>query len=119
MIIRPTYDILRNPWKNDFSDCTQTAITKLPPSWQSPQEITIDDVIFWEQLYFKPGNIGIYVAWNPYTEFYMVVHNLYSYTAHGIKTFVGDSAHEKLLNYVAPFKINLEVKKVWVESAPL
>ena len=116
LIIRSTHDILHNPWKNNFSDCTQTTIMKLPPSWQSQQEITVDDVIFWEQLYFQPGNIGIYISWNPYTEFYMVVHNLYSYATHGIKTFNGNFAHKKLLSYIAPFKINLEEKKIWVES---
>lgn len=119
IIIRSTHDILRHPWKINFSEQTQISGTKIPLSWQSPQEITLDDVTFWEQLYFQPGNMGIYVAWSPYAEFYMVVHNLYSYAARGILTFTGNSAHEQLQNYVIPLQINLTVRRVWTASAPL
>ena len=118
LIIRSTQNILNHPWKSNFVDCT-TTITKIPPAWSQDREMLLTDVVFWEQLYFKPGNIGIYVSWSPYAEFYMIVHNLYSHLDNSIETFYGPTAYEQVVYQAATLGVILQPKNVWVESTPL
>lgn len=80
--------------------------------------MNISDVSLWEQLYYSPGSIGIYVAWRPYAEYYMIVHNLFSHTKQGIETFYGPTAYQEVQRRAASLGISITDTKVWVESAP-
>jgi hypothetical protein len=115
-IVRSTSDILNNPWKTDFSKYSSSKHRSIPPTWNLSEPITIEDVSFWEQLYYKPGTIGIYVAWSPYTEFYLIVHNLYSHLDQGIETFCGSNAYNDVSVRAAQLGINLMTTTIWANS---
>lgn len=119
LIIRSTHDILNHPWKLDFSSHTRPTNTTVPPGWYQNREIAVSDVAFWEQIYYAPGSLGIYVSWSPYTEFYMTVYNLFGHLDQGIQTFSGLDAAEQVSRQAAIFGIKLPSKNIWVESAPL
>jgi len=118
LIVRSTHDILTHPWKLDFSSHTIPTNTKMPPGWNQDREMGMNDVSFWEQIYYAPGSLGIYVSWSPYAEFYMIVYNLFSYLDQGIQTFSGPDAAERVSRQAAVFGINLPSKNIWVESTP-
>lgn len=118
LIIRSTHDILNHPWKLDFSSHTRPTNTQTPPGWNQDREITVPDVAFWEQIYYAPGSLGIYVSWSPYTEFYMIVYNLFSHLDQGTQTFYGPDAAEQVSRQAAVFGINLPSKNILVESTP-
>lgn len=118
LIIRSTHDILQHPWKLDFSNCTRSTNTTVPPGWEQSRELTINDVNFWEQLYYSPGSLGIYVSWSPYAEFYIIVYNLFSHLDQGIQTFSGPDAAEQVSRQAAVFGVELQLKNVWVELTP-
>jgi hypothetical protein len=80
-------------------------------NWNEPS-IDVSNVMFWEQLYYKPGTVGIYVAWNPYTEFYLIVYNLYSHLDQGIKTFYGKNAHNEVKTLASQMGIILTTTTV-------
>ena len=47
----------------------------MPPKteWDYSRQLQIEDVDIWEVLAEQSGPTGIYAAWCPYAEFYMVV----------------------------------------------
>jgi hypothetical protein len=55
----------------------------LPPSpqWTYDREMVIEDVDIWEVIVEQGGGHGVYAAWCPYAEFYMLRYN------HNIETF--------------------------------
>ena len=49
----------------------------LPPStpWDDSRELSVADIDLWEVLSEISGPSGVYAAWLPYAEFYMILHN--------------------------------------------
>jgi hypothetical protein len=43
--------------------------------WDGKKEIQLEDVDFWEVLYEGGGGNGIYAAWQPYAEMYLIRRN--------------------------------------------
>jgi hypothetical protein len=102
-----TIDILSNPWSFEFSE--ENAISNLPSSilWESDEEITVSDVLLWEQLYYEPGNVGVYTAYNPYAEFYLITYNLFFETELKFETFYGKTAAQQCYNRATELGIYL------------
>lgn len=109
-IFKSTYEILNSPWENKSS----TLVKKVPPKWQENRDINIEDVVMWEQIYHQPGNIGIYVAWSPIEEFYLVVYDLFSKTSFGIKTFRGFEAIPQILSLCSILEIELSINRIQI-----
>jgi len=108
MIFKSTHEILNSPWteKEDMHP------TQVPPKWNDDKEITIDDVVIWEQIYHQPGNLGIYVAWSPFAEFYMISYDMFTGTSAGIKTFNGPHAMYDVVNQVSKLGIDLPINRI-------
>lgn len=105
---RNTLDIITNPWNEDFSKSNVSPGT-LPPSdeWTADSHPNVSDIIFWEQLYYEPGNVGIYVAYNPRVEFYLITHNLFFDSEFKFETFDGENAAQRCYDRAAELGIYL------------
>lgn len=44
----------------------------IPPEWDYSREMRIEDVDLWEVLAMEGGGAGVYAAFWPYAEFYMI-----------------------------------------------
>lgn len=110
MIFKSTYEVLNTPWEKK----EDRNITITPPKWNGESPITIEDVVIWEQIYHQPGNIGIYVAWSPFEEFYLVVYDLFSKTSAGVKAFSGPDAVSQILSIASKLNISLPVGRIKV-----
>ena len=116
-IFKSTNEILNNPWENisvEFKNITGKE-PRTNHEWNYQTDVTVTDIKIWEQLYFQPGNIGVYAAYSPYIEFYMIVYNLFLNTSAGTQTFYGAGAENKMLEQLDKFKITLTKNTVWVE----
>lgn len=83
-----------------------------PIPWNSEKEIELEDVDLWEIISEESGGIGVYAAYLPYEEYYIVTND------HAIiAEFKGDSANknlEKFLidnNILYPYVKNHDNKK--------
>ena len=103
-IFKLTREIMQNNW--DYSVKNHIAPPKTE-DWHNQRPITIDDVTIWEQLYYQPGNVGIYVAHCPYAEFYIVVYELFLNTPQGIVTYRGTDAPSMVYNKALEMGIDL------------
>ena len=89
---------------------------QLPPQldWNYTREPTLKDIDVWEEIYRQPGNIGIYAAWSPYAEFYMIVYELFLGTGYEIETFYGSNAAEDIFKKAKSLDIHLEIQKIYI-----
>lgn len=111
-------DIFIEPWnseiynENDFDK----PFASFPPSqpWDYKRELKVEDIDIWEEIYFAGGGSGLYAAWMPYAEFYMITINIH-WIGHGsIETFYGpgssDMAYKRCIELGFPIFLN----KIWI-----
>jgi len=71
--LKTTEEILDNVWESP-----QKFFINYPNfNYSNIEKLDIDNVVLWEEIFFIPGGIGIYSAWKPYAEFYILTHNLF------------------------------------------
>jgi hypothetical protein len=107
-IFKNTLDILTNPWSYEFSYENSTT----PPEtndWNMERNITVDDVVLWEQLYYEPGNIGVYVAYRPYADCYLITYNLFYNTEQKFDLFTGEDAEQACLSRLNDLGVVLDL----------
>jgi hypothetical protein len=73
--------------------------------WDGLTQVAVDDVIIWECLFEQSGPSGIYAAWAPYEEFYIVTEKRTV-----IKEFFGKSAKSMLDKYCVANNIPVPVR---------
>lgn len=81
--------------------------------WLSSKEPDFEDIDFWEELYVQEGNIGVYAAWSPYVEIFLLVH----YSVFPIKcyeVFQGQDAQEQVISRLGDFDIILPLRNIFV-----
>jgi hypothetical protein len=86
--------------------------------WDYSREMTIEDVDIWEILYEASDGIGIYVAWLPYAEFYMVCSGWYPNTIADkiIETHYGANSQTTVYKRAKELGIPLHVHQIWVDD---
>jgi hypothetical protein len=112
-ILKTFAEILDTPWQ-DLDNVGSTTLDN--SQWHYIREMQIDDVTLWEQIYYKGGHIGIYAAWDPYAEFYLLVYNLFIDTPLGIRTFYGPNARTQIEEEASRLGITLTQNKIWVDE---
>jgi hypothetical protein len=112
LVTRSTHEILNNPW-NDISPSVIVP-SQLPKLYE--KNLDFNDVVMWEEIFYQGGNIGVYAAWSPYAEFYIIVHNLFLKDQNLIEKFYGDNALHNLLKRLQEFEIEIPVKQKWTPN---
>lgn len=119
---KSTYNILTRPWENEvFESKTMDYPWKVaPPSkdWDYKREITIEDVDIWEVITERGNGLGIYAAWTPYAEFYMITTGWKSNSPvdRKIETFYGPGSQEKVYKRAAELDMPIATYKTWVDD---
>jgi hypothetical protein len=103
--------------------------TIAPPTkkWSYDREMQIEDVDIWEVLYERGVGVGVYAAWAPYAEFYMIttggdfrnkprIINVFPYSHHLIETYYGPSAQRQVFQRAKTLGIELSLNQVWVDA---
>lgn len=122
---KSTKDIFVTPWEDEVHNDNwfDTPFLQLPPSepWDYQREMTIDDVDIWEQIYFESGGTGLYAAWSPYAEFYMITKNIYipGNMENVIELFYGPMASKNAFQRAVELGMPVQMKKLWVSDEDL
>lgn len=91
---------------------------QLPPKidWDYSRPLQIEDIDIWEVIYEQGGGVGVYAAWSPYAEFYMIRMGWYLESkGYGSETYYGPGAVEKVIARCQELNIPLPINKIWVE----
>ena len=90
---------------------SNTLITPPQTPWDYKREMKIEDVNLWEELRFNHTGIGVWAAWDPYAEFYMITHRMGA-----LETFYGPAAAKKVYKRAKELGVDLVLHTLWVEN---
>lgn len=118
---KTTKDILTTPWEDELWDDNwmDSDKLKLPPTyqWNYSRELQIEDIEIWEVLYQATGGVGVYAAWLPYAEYYMITTGWeMAKIGMGIETYYGKGAQQKVAQKMQEMGIPFATYKVWVNN---
>lgn len=121
---KSTHNILKKPWEDEVWDPNwmDSDKLKLPKNkkWDYKREIKIEDVQIWEVIYEGGGAQGVYAAWDPYAEFYMIrVGWQLESQGHGIETYYGQGAQELVMKRMIELGYPVHAAPTWVENDDL
>jgi hypothetical protein len=120
---KTTKNILSTPWEDELWNDNWMDSDKLllPPKieWDYSRELKIEDVDIWEVIYQQGGGTGVYAAWSPYAEFYMITLPNLNVFPDRIETYYGPDASEKVIKRCKELKIPVSVNKHWVDPEDL
>jgi hypothetical protein len=91
----------------------------LPPKrdWDYSKDMEISDVDVWEVIYQASGGIGVYAAWSPYAEFYMITDRFTSSSNDpSITTLYGKGAYKEVAKIMKERKIPFSLNQYWVDE---
>ena len=93
-------------------------LTDIPKQefWHYSRKAEITDVPIWEEVYYDPGVIGVYGAWSPLAEYYMIVHPTMLGTDNYIETFYGPDASKQTWLRLRDCGVKLELHNKWVDD---
>ena len=96
----------------------------LPPKseWDYNRPMQIEDVDIWEVIYEQSGAVGIYAAYDPYAEFYMIrVGWFLESQGYGAEIYYGPGAMKKVMKRMDELGIpysthfeNVESENMWL-----
>jgi hypothetical protein len=128
---KSTYNILTKPDEDEVFDKNwmDRNSVYIPPNkeWDYARELQIEDIDLWEVIEERSGGLGIYAAWDPYAEFYLIttgfdlrnsqyVINGAVYTYKNIETYYGHNATKRVYERAKQLGIVLPIYKKWVDS---
>jgi hypothetical protein len=106
IIFKTTKQILDAPWNTGV----EAEEYPFKHEWLLDRRPMFEDVKIWEQIYFQPGNIGIYAAWSPYVEVYAIYYGALGY----LEKITGLDAGKKVYDIATNIGITLPINRVWV-----
>lgn len=120
-IFRTTHGIFKEPWKDELFDINlmdYDTLKLLPKkNWDYKREMKVEDVDIWEEIYLQGGGTGLYAAWMPYAEFYMILKNIYwSNDGLDVETFYGPGAGQKAYTRARELGMPIFLNDMWVEE---
>lgn len=133
-IFKSTYNILVKPDEDEVYDANwfDKPFLTLPPKveWSYEREMTIEDVDIWEVIAQHGGNYGVYAAWSPYAEFYLVTTGSdlrtsktmylkgvpFNYNSINWETYYGPTAVDQVRKRAAELGLLLPETKIWVDE---
>jgi hypothetical protein len=103
----------------------------LPPGkdWDYSRELQVEDIDIWEVIYEAGGGFGVYAAWAPYAEFYLITtgsnlkynktssNGLANYTDKLWETYYGKNAQKRIQKRMKELKIPFVTHSVYVDNS--
>lgn len=118
MLFKTTKDIFK-AWNDDLWSDNLLDSDKViyPPSieWDYSRTLNIEDIDIWEVLCSEGGGRGVWAAWLPYAEFYLVRPGWEAESKNGFETYYGPNARIEVIKRAKELGLNLNVQKVWVD----
>jgi len=112
-LFRTTENILKDKSASDYFDPNwmDAGGLALPPNpkWDYSRELQIEDIDLWEVI-MESGPYGVYAAWCPYAEFYLIL------LPSGIETFYGVGAEKRVRRCLEANGIQYGLNSIWVDQ---
>lgn len=118
MRFKSTYNIfvdLEEVFDENWMD-SDKVILPPNPKWDYSRELRVEDVDIWEVICEQGGAVGLYAAWCPYAEFYLLRVGFDAESkGYGFETYYGPGAQKIIQKRIKELGIYVESKNIWVE----
>jgi hypothetical protein len=85
--------------------------------WDYSRELKIEDIDIWEILYEASGWKGVYAAWLPYAEFYLIRLGFHeAQKGNPWETYYGPGAQHKVMRRMKELGWEFSLNPTWVED---
>ena len=133
-IFKSTYNILKKPDEDEVYNPNwfDTPFLQTPTykKWDYKREMKIEDVDIWEVLAENGGGFGVYAAWSPYAEFYLITtgsddrnqwtgfldNATYNYCDKFYETYYGPLAQKMVEKRALELGIILKKSFIWIDE---
>lgn len=119
-VYKTNYNIFKAPWEDELfnENWMDKDLPYAPPTvdWDYKREMRIEDVEIWEQIYYASGGIGLYAAYLPYAEFYMITGQWIVERPSNIECFYGPGAMEAAYKRAKELGMPISLKTQWVDD---
>lgn len=119
-MFKSTRDIFKTPDQDEVWDYgwAHDPIYGLPPriDWDYSRELKIEDVDIWEVIGDYGGGLGVYAAWMPYAEFYMIRRQWMDEPGWGVETYYGPGALKKVIKRMKELNLPFSLNDYWVDK---
>lgn len=102
-------EVFDNNWMDSNS-----IVTPPNPKWDYKKQLQIEDIDIWEVIYEQGGGIGVYAAWCPYAEFYLITTGWWN-SPNNIETYYGPGTQHKVQKRMKELGIVFSVNEHWVD----
>jgi len=86
--------------------------------WDYGRALKPEDIDIWETIYEDSWGLGIYAAYQPYAEYYLIKYVNYQGTSI-LDTFYGQGAQDQIIKFMVEHDIPVSTNKVWVDDDEL
>lgn len=117
LLLKTLKNIKEHPWESIHNEINDMNLSQIV--WDYSKPATLSDVVLWEELYFRQGDVGIYAAYSPYIEYYIIVFNLFANINEGIEEFYGAGSNKKVWERAKKLGIELATEKTWIPKKEL
>jgi hypothetical protein len=118
MLFKSTRDIFKQ-WEDEVWDENWINSDKVvyPPriEWDYSRPLQLEDIDIWEVICSESGGKGIWAAWLPYAEFYLVRPGWDLESKNGFETYYGPNARIEVIKRAKELDLNVNIQKMWVE----
>ena len=118
----PRFKTNQNIFKDMLELTDENSLDKptlvLPPNkkWDYSRDLKIEDIDIWEVIYEQGGAVGVYAAWEPYAEFYMIrVGWQLEAQGWGVETYYGPGSMNMVVSRCKELSIPICINEQWVE----
>jgi hypothetical protein len=120
-IFKSTYNILKKSDEDEVFNPNWMDSDKLilPPKtdWDYQRDMQIEDVNIWEVIVDRGGQWGLYAAWDPYAEFYMIMPGWELLEkGWGVETYYGPNASARAQKRMAELGMPVNSYTAWVDN---
>jgi hypothetical protein len=122
-IFKTNRDIFTAPWEDELfnENWMDHDVPYAPPTvnWKYDREMRVEDVEIWEQICYKSGGIGLYAAYLPYAEFYIVTGKWIQAKPSNVECFYGPGSMQAAYRRAKELGLIVAVQKTWVDDKDL
>ena len=105
-------EVFDENWMN-----SNTVILPPNPKWDYSRELRVEDVDIWEVICEQGGAVGVYAAWCPYAEFYLIRVGFDAESkGHGFETYYGQGAQKLVQKRIKELGLYVESNSLWVDD---
>jgi hypothetical protein len=115
-VLKTTKHILSAPFEPISNNISTNFVYSGPEDPIDNVVPAIDDIMYWQQIYYQPGLIGVYIAHQPKYELYLIAYNMFVHESKGIETFFGKDAILNLLSRCRELGVQLPIEIEWQDD---